>query len=430
MARGLIKKLQQSAESVERSVESVAQSAVKLVEKSVFNTSVFFNASASDHSRSHDITQTGNVSLADGSVLTDMGQSILMYALIIGLILLCLLLPFLGWYCRSCGLRSIPCCRRVFRAVGVDDFDDFDVMFVVHEAIASNSSGKINFCVRITAGRNTAQTEFRSTSHFQENMQLRIEQGVREVKVDFIDGWRRKIASMVFDPNKDILVQKSCTDQIFSMKTKQTGVVNPQLKLTFRVVKTADAEENGLVSGGNANSAERNLEFLVSEQLRKVGWEEKVRDPVQQLNLLASACAGPVERFGMVGEKQPAYVGVRGPPKNRGFKLGIWKEEKTFADGRDGKLEIDILRITGVKADPNRAEIFFIYYIDDNRVRQNVCLRRVDRTRDVWVKMLTMFISEVHALRAKAKDERAKDQESIEKMASMGPKDSTASRGR
>eukprot|EP00405_Crypthecodinium_cohnii_P025956 CAMPEP_0206499202 /NCGR_PEP_ID=MMETSP0324_2-20121206/51547_1 /ASSEMBLY_ACC=CAM_ASM_000836 /TAXON_ID=2866 /ORGANISM="Crypthecodinium cohnii, Strain Seligo" /LENGTH=336 /DNA_ID=CAMNT_0053985731 /DNA_START=122 /DNA_END=1130 /DNA_ORIENTATION=+ len=272
--------------------------------------------------------------------------------------------------------------KRIFRYIGVDNFDDYEVMFLVHEAMANSSSGKLNFCVRITAGGHTVQTEYRSNSVFQENLLLAVEQGTREIKVELIDGWRRKLAQLVLDPLKDVLNEKGCAEKIFSMRVKQKSVINPQIKLTFRVQSRSD-EEKGLPSG--VSSAERTEDFLVSEQLRKVGWSEACSDPGEMLRYLAAACCGPVERFGVLGEKQGAYLGVRGPPKQRRFMFSLHKDEGSFHNNEKCSFtEVDVLRITGVKPDPGRAEVFFIYYVDENRVRQHLVLRRVDRTREVW----------------------------------------------
>lgn len=335
-------------------------------------------------------------------------QPVLFYSLVIGLAIFCMVLPFLGWYLKSCscGIRSCPCIKKLFRCIGVDTFDDFETMFLVHEAVANSSSGKLNFCVRITAGSHSVQTEYRQNSVFQENLVLSVAQGTREIKVELVDGWRRKVATLMFDPQKDILDQKGCAEKVFAMRVKQKGVINPQVKLTFRVQsrKGGDEESGGMAS--SAGNSDRTLDFLVSEQLRKVGWSEKVTDPGQQLVYLATACAGPVERFGLLGEKQPCVLGVRGPPKQRRFVMGLWKDMKSFDGGADATVEIDLLRVTGVRPDPGRAEVFFIYYVDENRVRQNCTLRRVDRTREVWVKLLTMLISELHALKQKAHEKK------------------------
>lgn len=394
---------------IAHSVEQAAESAVVAFTEHRVNGSTTAAGNATEHVASH-----ANVSFVGDAVL----EPIATYGLIIGLVVFCLCLPFIGWYCRSCGLRSIPCIRRCFRTIGVDNFDDFEVSFVVHEATASSSSGKHNFRVRISAGRHHVQTECRSTKVFQENLLLPVEQGVREVRVELIDGsaWRRSVlAVLVLDPYKDIFLSKGVSDKVFSMRSKQ-GVSSPQVKLTFCLQKSSD-EESGILAGSSSSCAERNLDFLVSEQLRKVGWKEKVRDPVQQLNFLANACCGPLERFGLVGEKQSCWLGIKGPPKQRGFKIGIWKDEAGFHSGKDAWLEVDVVRIAGIKPDPGRPEVFFIYYIDEKRVRQNVVLRRVDRTREVWVRMLTMFISDVRALMQQAKATKAEEQHKFELLA-------------
>lgn len=339
-------------------------------------------------------------------------EPIMLYGIIIGVVLLCLMMPFLGYYmrgctCRSCCMGCCPCMKSCFRTMGIDKFDDFDVTFLVHEANATSTSGKLNFCVRMSAGNHSVQTQYRNNSIFQETLILTVEQGTPEVRVELLDGgiMKRKIAVLTFDPLRDIVEQKSgCHEKVFAMKVKQKGIANPQIKLTYRIQKM-DMESGPAA----AARVDRTLDFLISEQLHKVGWTGKIEDPREMLLFLGKACGGPMDRFGTFGEKVTSYLGIRGPPKARRFAMGFWKDERQFEADKDPWEEIDILRITGVKPDPGRPEVFFIYYIDDNRVRQSVACRRVDRTREVWVKLLTMFISEVHAIKQKA--HKARDDE-------------------
>merc|ERR1740120_88355 len=101
--------------------------------------------------------------------------------------------------------------------------------------------------------------------------------------------------------------------------------------------------------------------------------------------------------FSYFGSATAGQLAVIGPPQRRRWTLGFWKDPADF--NRPGDVEVNLLQITSVQEDPGRSEVFVVSYIDQNRVDTRVLFRRTDRSRDVWVHLLTMHISAVRELK-------------------------------
>ena len=46
-------------------------------------------------------------------------------------------------------------------------------------------------------------------------------------------------------------------------------------------------------------------------------------------------------------------------------------------------------QVLSVQPDPARSEVFIINYLEKNKVKQRLTFSRIDRSRDIWVEMLT-----------------------------------------
>merc|ERR1719261_620057 len=79
--------------------------------------------------------------------------------------------------CMRCRMRDCACIKRCLRCIGVDKFDDFEMMVLVHEALYTASAQKMSTLVRITAGGQTVSTDQNSKGNFQQPLTLFVEQG-------------------------------------------------------------------------------------------------------------------------------------------------------------------------------------------------------------------------------------------------------------
>lgn len=291
-------------------------------------------------------------------------------------------------------MRNCACMKRFLRLTGQDAFDDFELMCLVHEALFESAKGKLTTIVQITAGVHTVKTDPNSNAVFQQPLHITIEQGTETIKIDLLDSSEHILAELTLDVVKDVL-HDTMPEHVRAMKKRDgAGIINPRIKLTM-VVSMDEDEEKGLMAGvGNSSDTD----LLVRQQLKKAKQESAQRmslsgdHEVTELDVLKQACSGPLEMFEGLGKTASVYAAVVGPPSSRRWVLGVWKDEKAFQDKQRGIMEIDLLKVQSVQADPARHHVFVINCYDESRVRRSMTFRRIDRARDVWVQMLHLLV--------------------------------------
>jgi len=285
----------------------------------------------------------------------------------------------------SCKMRDCLCCKRFLRATGQDEYDDFELMMVVHKVSFDGlAQRKLAMSVRVTAGAHCVATDSNSNGIFQQPLHIMMEQGTEVVIIELLDKSRRALATLELDVTKDVLdTAHHYQDLCYNMTQKggmfSKGVPNPKINLTLSIQSEADVEKS-LLTG--VNSA---VEDLVAIQLRKAGLQG---GQVTEVQMLKQACAGPLECFERLGKTQTYYVGIRGPPSSRRWTFGMWHDQKEFDAGVQPFIEVDMMRIQSIQADPSRHHVFALHYFDEHRMAKTLTFRRIDRARDVWVEIL------------------------------------------
>lgn len=319
-----------------------------------------------------------------------------------GLILasITLILGFCGFVrCTRCRMRNWGVCKRLLRWSGHDKFDDFELMILVHEVIYDRIGTKMTTRVRITAGAHSVQTDPNSNGIFQQPVHLTVEQGTRRLVIELLD--QKKVRALLpLDILSQVLAPEVLKpEMILNMSQIGRALKNPKIKLSM-VVGCHGDEEKGLLNG-----AESHVDMLVRQQLLKAKGEAAPSQghASSEMDVLAQACAGPLEVFEGLGQASQIYVNVVGPPISRRYILGLWNDRRDFDAKKKAVEEIDLLRIQGVQVDPSRHHVFVINYFDDSRVQQTLTFRRIDRARDVWVEMLHLLIRKAHADRKASK---------------------------
>ncbi|CAJ1414762.1 unnamed protein product [Effrenium voratum] len=328
------------------------------------------------------------------------GSMLMMGGALVGICAICGL-----WKCRNCRMRDCGCIKRCLRNTGVDKFDDFELMIVVHEALFTGGKAKSNVCVRITAGLECVQTGENSKAVYHESLSILVEQGTDTVVVELWDvRERRSLASVKFDPMKDLLNSEDLgREKVFSMKQKTKGLLNPRVRLSIHL-DTDEGMEKGLLQDVDMS---RETDMLLRSQLQKAQANERARGsreegvakdapPQKELSkveLFAKGCAGPLDQFGSWGSRDQVWIAVRGPPDQKRYSLCIYPDESHCNKGGDPALEVDLLKVLSVQPDPARAEVFIINYVEKNKVKQRLTFSRIDRARDIWVEMLTLLIT-------------------------------------
>lgn len=296
--------------------------------------------------------------------------------------------------CMNFHIRDCACMKRWFRMTGVDVFDDFELFVVAHEALYTASTHKLSTHVRLSAGRQKVSTDPSSKGIFQQPLSLLVEQGTDTILVELMDSGSRILANLKFDVAQDILNNKEAIrEKVFVMKQKNKGLINPRIKLTIR--KESTFEEEGLLASV-MTSASPATNMLLRDQLQKeVSRSQEDGRPLSELELLARSCAGRLELFGDWGKIVSVFVAVLGPPQQKKHVLGVWEDQLQYQKGVRPKNEIDLMKVLSVQPDPARPEVFLVNSVKADKTRTLSTFRRVDRSRDVWVEMISLLIKKL-----------------------------------
>lgn len=302
------------------------------------------------------------------------------------------------WQWRDCALL-----KRFFLLTGHDGFDDFELMVLVHEALFDGSTtARLSTAVRVTAGDQSVKTDIHSNGTFQQPLHVIVEQGVEKVTIELLDSHGAILASLTLDTVDHLLNAENLQpERVYPMQQKRhgglAGVRNARVKLSMRVYMGDDTEK-----GSAALTSD--VDVLVQQQLAKAekggGGEGQ---SLSEMEVLKTACAGPLEIFEGMGETQSTYMAVLGPPYSRRWALGLWKDQSDYEAKKHSVQEVDVMKIRSVQADPKRHHIFNINFFDENRVSQTLTFRRTDRARDVWVEILHLLVTKVRACKGGSK---------------------------
>jgi hypothetical protein len=311
--------------------------------------------------------------------------------------------------CLRCRLRDCACVKKLLRVTGYDQFDDFELMVLVHEVAFERKESKMPTVVRLTAGLHAVKTDPNSNGIFQQPLIISVEQGTQFIVVDLLDMHDRVLATLHMDVVDHLFGARiPQPEMVYTMKQKGKGIRNPKCKLTMVVSSGDDAEQGLLSSGLNAD-----VDILVRQQLKKAKEEGKAThrgdeegEQPTEMEILKQACAGPLELFEGLGKTCNVYVAILGPPTSRRWIMGIWHDKRDFDSKRYAMQEIDLLKIQCVQADPTRHHVFQVQCYDESRVRKTLTFRRIDRARDVWVEILTRLVQKAHDSKKELKMQR------------------------
>jgi len=303
--------------------------------------------------------------------------------------------------CCTCRMRDCRCIKRLFRMTGVDAYDDFEMMILVHQ-VSFTSSSKVDTYVKVRAGEHVVHTDPDPGGLFQQALCVFVEQGTQQVKFELMNTSDKVLAELKMDVMKEILggesgVPTKVVEKMFVMKQKNKHVLNPRIQLTFSPEGPGE-EEKALLQGLNASSE---TEWMIRRELAKVTEEQgagtiKPGEEGYEIALLAKGCFGPLEQFGTLGSKHPIYVGVLGPPRRKKFSLHIWGSEREYQQDKPPNECIDLLRVSAVAPDPGRPDVFLLSYIDKDTNHQKATFNRTDRGRDAWVELLQILVTKIH----------------------------------
>merc|ERR1719379_655101 len=209
--------------------------------------------------------------------------------------------------CARCKCRDCGCIKRCLRCFGIDKFDDFEMMVLVHEAFyTSASKGAVS--IRIKAGYETVETDANSKGNFQQPLTIFVEQGSSTITIDLLDSYKKVLSKVTLDTLKDVLKMEpsSLREKVYTMKQNAKGIMNPRVKLTM-VVNTGDDLEAPLLSG-----VSQEVDWLVRQQLQKSStFTSEPGKPVSEMEMITAGCRGPLDLFSGLGKTDSVFVKVQ-----------------------------------------------------------------------------------------------------------------------
>lgn len=180
--------------------------------------------------------------------------------------------------------------------------------------------------------------------------------------------------------------------------------------------------EEVLLSGLDTNALPLELKLEIEKQSRnrviECGIEgSKFSDKEMaehQLEVIAKASQGKLVIASNSATKQYCFRVFREDDVNgsffSGWKLGYWDRDNFFKSDKPSDLNkvpprntIPILSIGKIFPDPNKVDEFTVEYIEDSKPL-SLRLIIVDRSRDLWVECLGVFINHLRKIRSEIKE--------------------------
>lgn len=295
--------------------------------------------------------------------------------------------------CSRFRCRDIRCVKSLLRWLKVDEFDDLELMVLVHEC-SYQAQSKTSTAVRVSAGRHTATTDYNKKGVFQQPLHIFVAQGTSEVRIDVLNESQRVLATLPLKVKKDLLdkEQDLAPETLFGMKQKVKGFLDPKVKLTLIVGKDGDLEE-GLLAGVNSD-----VECLVRMQMRKHS-----KHNGNEMEVLSKACSGSLELFEGLGKSRSVHAAV---VHNKHWEFGLWSNQAEFDQKKEPFKKVDMLKISSVPGDPARAQVFVINYFKEDKSSQKLTFRATGQPRDVWVEMLQRLVTQIHQAKEEKKHKK------------------------
>lgn len=323
-------------------------------------------------------------------------------AMILGAVLACCAICSLYKVC-DCRVRDCSCIKRILRCCGCDPYPDLDLFVVVHEVLYTAHS-KVQTCVRLTAGRHQVVTDLDSQGVFHQPLSLFVEQGTEDLLLEMLDANLRLLAHLRFRLCDIVECKEDIRQKVYAMQQKDKYMVNPRVRLTIRQDASCDEEEALLTNITEGASTEttlllqdhlKQMKSQTSMEKKEEGGSATEMKPLSELDILAKGCSGALQKFGSWGRTDDVYLSVLCPPERKKHTLGLWKNESDCEFRKDPQDEIDLLKVLSVQPDAGRTDVFLLNYVNSGKIKSRHTFRRVDRSRDVWVEMLSMLISKV-----------------------------------
>lgn len=291
-------------------------------------------------------------------------------------------------------LRDFGPFKKFFRLIGVDRFDDFEFVVVVHDVHYDYTKGKFPSQVRIRAWNHWIETTESRNGSFQQPFAIFVEQGTRNVNVELVDKSKQQvIAVLQLDPVKDIMTATAegpIKERLYTMTSKKKAITNARIRLSL-TLEEDDGMEEGLLDESVEKAGQASGHVEGGGHTSKVAENPEMHALIERLPKVYTS-------FGQWGQRSKFMV-VIGPPEQKRYVLTIWNDQGAFERGEQHEDTVDLLKVRSVTPSPQNADTFQLNYVDKSKENKEMTLQSAGLSRNETVKMFIRLIGLTHELK-------------------------------
>lgn len=317
---------------------------------------------------------------------------------------------------------------QFLRKVGYDDFDTFTLSVLVDSV---EYLGAEKYALKISCGQNSSQTSFvKESREIHETLEIRILQGSGRLLVSMVNIKGKPLASKSLTIKEVQKLSRHNKRTVLTLnKCDKHMTSDVKANVTFFVQSANDSgdEADSMFAGCDTTNFSPEMQLLLKSTAsnsrqgkddsttEQENVDAKATTEESPLELLAAACKGTVKLCGSMGHVKDYYMAVYkadkdGNPKDYvagttadllAWHFGWWQDEASFMRKEPPVGSIAMLRITNVHAVPEKQkkDNFCIRHVNKNKQKEDLFFKKVDRSREVWVECLHLFLEQLWKLR-------------------------------
>lgn len=352
--------------------------------------------------------------------------------------------------CSICGMKKVvkefnmrSWCGigELLRAAGIDKHETFHLSMIIDKV---QYVEPISTAIRIHSSYHTVHTEMAtSTAGFHQTLTVEVPQGTSEIVIELVDDFKKSgfLASKKISVDEVLRLAQEAEKTVVVLKRKKGKMTqDPQVFISFCADSDGEEDEvnlDGVNLGHLSPEMQMKLQQAKREQRRsknkKKSEDDSGDDPEpsrasqssDKLTLLSSTCSGPLSKHDKMARTSEYFFAVYQAGRDtapHAYKaeskaaivswcLGWWKEKGDYDNKEKPVGCVSMLRVTNVYPVPDKPNVFCIRHVLKSRDKEDMFLSRVDRSRDVWVESVHLFIEQLRSSRQEFdQDEQSAEQ--------------------
>lgn len=346
----------------------------------------------------------------------------------IGLLISAFFFAFCSWCINIFGRDS--CLGKALQSVGIGVQYIGKLTVVVHNAVTVDKAA-MGGVVRLSCGRSSVQLEG-ETGDREEIVDLEIPKNEKHLSIEWVKRSKGTCLAITKLKIEDILGFAETGERRTVALHAKNIAVDPIVSVTFEMEFYKENESESEADSrhrltkdppdkSHKKKSVKSDRHSLSERphaKKSHHAQPSERNHHEELTMLALGVRGPVVKQQAMGKETNLYLAVyqgagrdaipktmHPDPKDawKFWYIGWWNSKSSFENSEKPDQCIDVLRVSTVHAIPEKDSDFCVRWLDVNKEKQQMFLSKVDRSRDVWVESLHLFITELRVARKYAK---------------------------